>query len=492
MPASFGSGNVAPTSFPINNIKKERGMQDEHKIFMQEYDKYGNNCLQIARVLSSQIAAQIKKHAECFYKQNLKTNSAAVKQNQESLSPDGKAQVLVKHAAEQQKYQQSLSPENKAQILCKDADAYRKQCKSLPPEKKVKILETNAAAHKKQRKSLFPDDKVQMLKKNANAHKKKWEYLSPEDKDLFAKNNTAAQHIYRKSLSPVQKVQVLTINATEHKDQQKSLSPEQKGQIKSINVAAHKRKYERLPSEKKARRIEIRTEQRHEHLTDKEKEISAQIRSVAATLYEKVDLDEPTVEFLSEHFFKDPTLALAYFYCCSTDPCVAIFNNKLQPEVDGSVIWNCISNLIGSPIGQEKAMLCQETFNNLDQSHAKIAACVSCCERLLSADGQQGIDEMKIDDFPSEFLLTELHIEHLTTLPQCIVQNHIQVVNHNGTFYHLNPDLVFDVNQIVLCRVCAENPMTKDQESIAAGNDYGRLGSLKPLNCTTRNACVPV
>jgi hypothetical protein len=30
-----------------------------------------------------------------------------------------------------------------------------------------------------------------------------------------------------------------------------------------------------------------------------------------------------------------------------------------------------------------------------------------------------------------------------------------------------------DVNQIVLCRVCAENPMTKGQESIAAGNDYG-------------------
>ena len=58
--------------------------------------------------------------------------------------------------------------------------------------------------------------------------------------------------------------------------------------------------------------------------------------------------------------------------------------------------------------------------------------------------------------------------------------------------YHLNPDLVFDVNQIVLCRVCAENPMTKDQESIAADNDYGRLGSLKPLNGTTRNACVPV
>jgi hypothetical protein len=81
----------------------------------------------------------------------------------------------------------------------------------------------------------------------------------------------------------------------------------------------------------------------------------------------------------------------------------------------------------------------------------------------------------------------------LTTLPQCIVQNLIQVVNHNETMYnHLNPDLVFDINQIVLCRVCAENPMIKDQESIAAGNDYRQLDNLKPLNGTTQNACASV
>ncbi len=135
--------------------------------------------------------------------------------------------------------------------------------------------------------------------------------------------------------------------------------------------------------------METKTEQRHEHVTEEEKRISTQIRSVAATLYEKNDLDEPTVKFLCEHFYKDPTLVLACYYCCSTDPHVAIFNDELQPDVDGSVIWNCISNLIGSPIGQEEAILCQETFNNLDQSHARIAACASCCERLLSADGQQ-------------------------------------------------------------------------------------------------------
>ncbi len=127
-----------------------------------------------------------------------------------------------------------------------------------------------------------------------------------------------------------------------------------------------------------------------------------------------------------------------------------------------------------------------------DQSHARIAASASCCECLLSADGKQGIVQMKIHDLPSEFLITDSQKGCLATWPQYIVQNHIQVVNHNGSYYHLNPDLVFNVNQIVLYCVCAENLMTKDQESIAAGNDYGRLGSLKPLNGTTRNACVPV
>jgi hypothetical protein len=111
--------------------------------------------------------------------------------------------------------------------------------------------------------------------------------------------------------------------------------------------------------------METITEQHHEHLTEEEKKVSAQIRSVATTLYEKVDLGKPTVKFLSEHFYKDPTLALAYFYCCSTDPHMAIFNDELQPEVDGSVTWNPISNLIGSPIGQEEAMLAKRHSTNL-------------------------------------------------------------------------------------------------------------------------------
>jgi hypothetical protein len=63
-----------------------------------------------------------------------------------------------------------------------------------------------------------------------------------------------------------------------------------------MDAVAHKKQYELLPPEKKARLMETKTEQRHEHLTEEEKKISTQIRSVAATLYGKVDLDKPAVD----------------------------------------------------------------------------------------------------------------------------------------------------------------------------------------------------
>ncbi len=126
--------------------------------------------MQIGKVLSTRTPAQIKKHAECFFKKNLKTNSAAMKWFWESLAPEKKSNFMQ-------------------WCWCT-----QKNRESLPPEKKCKILQTNA-----------------------DAHKEKWESPSPEDKDLFVKNNVAAQCKHRKSLSPDQKAQVLTIYATKQK-----------------------------------------------------------------------------------------------------------------------------------------------------------------------------------------------------------------------------------------------------------------------------------
>jgi hypothetical protein len=74
----LGSENVGLGSFQIKTNNKGRWTQEEHKIFMQEYEKSGNSCMQIATVLSTRTPAQIKKHAESSFKQNLKT-AAAVK-----------------------------------------------------------------------------------------------------------------------------------------------------------------------------------------------------------------------------------------------------------------------------------------------------------------------------------------------------------------------------------------------------------------------------
>ena len=49
--------------------------------------------------------------------------------------------------------------------------------------------------------------------------------------------------------------------------------------------------------------METITEQCHEHLTEEEKKITAQTRSVAATLYERVDLNKPTIFTRIQHWY---------------------------------------------------------------------------------------------------------------------------------------------------------------------------------------------
>jgi hypothetical protein len=45
---------------------------------MTGWEKYGNNWNKDAKTVSTRIPMQIKKHAECHFKQNLKTNAPAV------------------------------------------------------------------------------------------------------------------------------------------------------------------------------------------------------------------------------------------------------------------------------------------------------------------------------------------------------------------------------------------------------------------------------
>jgi hypothetical protein len=49
----FGTENDVPGSLPNNTINKGRWMPEKYKIFMEEYEKYGNNCTLIAKILST-------------------------------------------------------------------------------------------------------------------------------------------------------------------------------------------------------------------------------------------------------------------------------------------------------------------------------------------------------------------------------------------------------------------------------------------------------
>jgi hypothetical protein len=51
MPVFIGTENDVLGSLPNNN--KGRWMPEEHKIFVEEYEKYGNNWTLIAKVLNT-------------------------------------------------------------------------------------------------------------------------------------------------------------------------------------------------------------------------------------------------------------------------------------------------------------------------------------------------------------------------------------------------------------------------------------------------------
>ena len=82
-------------------------------------------------------------------------------------------------------------------------------------------------------------------------------------------------------------------------------------------------------------------------MTEEEKKIEVQIKTYAGILPKAIDIDQTTVEFLRENFYKHPTLALPYYHCCSIDPIASIWNDELGTDIDNSTTWNRIFDLIG-------------------------------------------------------------------------------------------------------------------------------------------------
>ena len=111
---------------------------------------------------------------------------------------------------------------------------------------------------------------------------------------------------------------MFAINAAEHEKHRQSLQPEKKAHVLAINAAEH--------------------EKHRKFLTEEETKIADQIKRYADTLTTAIDLNQATIEFLRVHFYKNPMLALIYFYCCLTDPRSAIFNDEMGLTKDNTAM----------------------------------------------------------------------------------------------------------------------------------------------------------
>ncbi len=156
------------------------------------------------------------------------------------------------------------------------------------------------------------------MKINAGEKHRHLVSLPPKEAQILI-NDAAAHQKHKESLFSKEKAHVLKINSREQQKHRVSLPPEKKAQLLHTDAAAHQT-------------------QHHQLMTEKEKEIAVQIKSFAPTLYEKIDLDQPTIKFLWDHFYKDPKLVLAYYNCCSIDPRAAILNDEFGSDVETSVM----------------------------------------------------------------------------------------------------------------------------------------------------------
>jgi len=185
--------------------------------------------------------------------------------------------------------------------------------------------EANTTAHQKCRQSFSPNRKAHIQQEgNTTAHQKCRQSLSPDTKARIQEGNTTTHHKRRQSLSPDTKAHMLKIHAENNENTLNLSYPIQKLAFRKTM----------LPPIKKI-------------MTEEEKKIEVQMKKYAGILPKAIDIDQTTVEFLRENFYKHPTLALTYYQCCSIDPRASIWNDELGTDIDKSTTSNCIFDLIG-------------------------------------------------------------------------------------------------------------------------------------------------
>jgi hypothetical protein len=218
-------------------------------------------------------------------------------------------------------------------------------------------------------------------------------------------------------------------------------------------------------------------------------EKATRLQSIATQMFENGFVVTP--ELIAElqngqAFAQHPNLALLYFWLCGPHPDAFIYNGE-DPN-DKNVV-DRILKAIGDPVGQAEAVECQARALQHDIGSCRMAACASCNEVLFENEDTI-VDAGPVQHLDDSFQLTEAEILALSLIPAELLQKHVSVLIVDGMHYHLNPDLVPDVSNVVLCGRCSSDPHDY-RYSIASGHDYGRRNGLPEMSVATLNAILP-
>ena len=223
---------------------------------------------------------------------------------------------------------------------------------------------------------------------------------------------------------------------------------------------------------------------RDQSAQDKTENVIEVGREISGLKWTSDDLLEELCE--ASKFTEHPDIALHYYHGISCDHSAWLYNDE---SLENEAVVDRIANALEEPVGQKEAEDLHEAMKTGD---VQIRACASCNERLVPHWGDK-IYCHHITKIHSGFNYTREETKALLG-SRASQRHHKMVVMHEGTYLHLNPDLIHD-ESVYLCVKCESGPRGPPTSvfSIANGYDPGLYRGLnRDLKDTTKTVIAAV
>lgn len=166
-----------------------------------------------------------------------------------------------------------------------------------------------------------------------------------------------------------------------------------------------------------------------------------------------------------QHFLQDPRLALAYYYCCGTDPSSCVFGDEQMRGEGGAATRERVSKLLDDYPKASDIAACQRASES-----TTIWACASC-GRILLENKSEKVYFSSLVDLRSLLMLSDTErLKLFLYTPEAFVRRYRQLLFNGGEIFYLIPELVRDLDKIPLCQKCHADPR-KSKFSVATGHD---------------------